>query len=136
MFANALYYQNAKTRCLLATNRPRFAIHVDQRELPAVVTKGLEVLKTNIVKLKQYVDLVEDNKELRQQLHERNLVAFMTDGSLLPRYSGIDDRPLPDAVLFKAPMSLAVELVQPYAGVIRGLGVPEGITLSVGGGFS
>ncbi|WP_407635509.1 gas vesicle protein [Marinobacter gelidimuriae] len=28
----SLYYENAKTRCLLATNRLRFALHVDQRE--------------------------------------------------------------------------------------------------------
>jgi predicted ABC-class ATPase len=104
-------------------------------ELPAVVTKGLDVLQTNIIKVQQHVDSVEDQQSLRQQLHERNLVAFIADGSHLPRYSGIDDRPLPEAVIFKAPESLAVELDQPHAGIIRGLGIPEGITLIVGGGF-
>ena len=46
-----------------------------------------------------------------------------------------DDRPLDGAVLFKAPASLAVELTQPHDGLIRGLGIPQGVTLIVGGGF-
>jgi len=105
------------------------------KELPAVVTQGLAVLQTDLIKVQQHVDSVEDQQSLRQQLHERNLVAFIADGSHLPRYSGIDDRPLPGAVLFKAPASLAVELEQRHAGIIRGLGIAEGVTLIVGGGF-
>ena len=104
-------------------------------ELPSVVTNVLQALQTDLVKVQQHVDSVEDQQALRQQLHERRLVAFIADGSHLPRYSGIDNRPLSGAVLFKAPASLAVELVQPHGGAIRGLGIPEGITLIVGGGF-
>jgi len=104
-------------------------------ELPALVTKGLEPLKKNITKVQQHVDSVEDQQALRQQLLDYNLVAFIADGSYLPRSSGIDDRPLNGAVLFKSPDSLAVELAQPHAGSIRGLGIPIGITLIVGGGF-
>tara|TARA_R110002049_G_scaffold162439_4_gene328203 strand:- start:843 stop:2552 length:1710 start_codon:yes stop_codon:yes gene_type:complete len=104
-------------------------------ELPAIVTKGLAILHSKHSTAKQHVDAVEDQQSLRKQLSERNLVAFIADGSHLPRYSGIDDRPLPEAVLFKSPDTLAVELEQPHAGVIRGLGIPKGITLIVGGGF-
>ena len=104
-------------------------------ELPAVVKTGLEPLKTNLTKVQQHVDSVEDQQALRQQLSEQHLVAFIADGSLLPRRSGIDDRPLPEAVTFQAPESLAVKLKQPHGGVIRGLGIPIGVTLIVGGGF-
>ena len=104
-------------------------------ELPALVATGLEPLKTNLSKVLQHVDSVEDQQALRQQLSEQHLVAFIGDGSLLPRRSGIDDRPLAEAVSFQAPESLAVKLEQPHGGVICGLGIPEGVTLIVGGGF-
>tara|TARA_R110002153_G_scaffold18021_3_gene62994 strand:- start:37436 stop:39145 length:1710 start_codon:yes stop_codon:yes gene_type:complete len=104
-------------------------------ELPAVIEKGLKVLQTNFINVQQHVDSIEDQQALRQQLQEHNLVAFIAEGSCLPRRSGIDDRPLDGAVLFKAPASLAVELTQPHAGLIRGLGIPKGVTLIVGGGF-
>ncbi|HET7321913.1 MAG TPA: ABC-ATPase domain-containing protein, partial [Longimicrobiaceae bacterium] len=71
------------------------------------------------------------------QLAKRGLVAFVADGALLPRRSGVDDRPL-DAELtvpFRAPESLRVTLPTPHAGEVAGLGVPEGVTLLVGGGF-
>ena len=104
-------------------------------ELPAVVATGLEPLKTNLSKVQQHVDSVEDQQALRQQLSEQHLVAFIADGSRLPRRSGVDDQPLIEAVSFQAPESLAIKLEQPHGGEICGLGIPEGVTLIVGGGF-
>ncbi|MEJ2678715.1 MAG: ABC-ATPase domain-containing protein [Gemmatimonadota bacterium] len=55
---------------------------------------------------------------------------------LLPRRSGVDDRPLAaGAVPFQAPESLRVTLQAPHAGSVRGLGVPEGVTVIAGGGY-
>jgi predicted ABC-class ATPase len=104
-------------------------------ELPAMVAKGLQPLQTNLIKVQQHVDSVEDQQALRKQLRDHNLVAFIADGSCLPRCSGIDEQPLAEAILFKAPESLAVTLEQPHGGVIRGLAIPQGVTLIVGGGF-
>jgi predicted ABC-class ATPase len=78
---------------------------------------------------------VEDQVALRAQLVDRGLVAFLADGSVLPRRTGADSRPLRDAVVLRAPDSLAVELAAPNAGPLRGLGIPEGVTLIVGGGY-
>ena len=39
------------------------------------------------------------------------------------------------AVTFKAPESLAVTMNLPYGGNIRGMGIPKGVTLIVGGGY-
>jgi predicted ABC-class ATPase len=104
-------------------------------ELPALVLQALSPLKTNIRKVEQHIDSVEDQQSLRAQLTEHNLVAFIADGSQLPRCSGIDDRPLSGTILFEAPKSVAVELEQIHGGVIRGMGIHQGVTLIVGGGF-
>ena len=77
----------------------------------------------------------EDQYYIREQLKERKLAAFVADGAILPRESGVSDRPMKQAVSFASPSSLAVELCLPNAGVKKGMGIPQGITLIVGGGY-
>jgi len=73
---------------------------------------------------------------LRQQLPERGLVAFIPDGAILPRRSGVDERPLlADAVPFHSPETLRVEFTCPNRGLVTGMGIPAGVTLIVGGGY-
>lgn len=104
-------------------------------ELPAAVAGTLRWRAIDASAAVRAADLVEDACALRDQLAARGLVAFAADGSTLPRRSGVDDRPLDDAVDLVAPEELAVELDAPHAGRLRGLGVPAGVTLVVGGGF-
>ena len=85
--------------------------------------------------VRAHVRCVEDQVALRGALEAEGLVAFLADGASLPRRSGVDDRPLPDPVPFAAPASLTVEFEAPHAGRLRGLGVPTGVTLIVGGGY-
>jgi predicted ABC-class ATPase len=85
--------------------------------------------------LLHHIETVEDAAALRAQLGERGLVAFVADGASLPRRSGIDDRPLDDAVPFRSPDSLRITLHAPNAGDVAGMGVARGVTLIVGGGF-
>ena len=48
---------------------------------------------------------------LRAQLSDRDLVAFVANGSTLPRQSGVDERPLKKrAVPFQSPESLKCKL--------------------------
>jgi len=64
------------------------------------------------------------------------LVAFLADGAVLPRRSGVDDRPLREgAIPFQSPASLHAEFQLPNAGRMAGMGVPVGVTLIVGGGY-
>jgi predicted ABC-class ATPase len=73
---------------------------------------------------------------LREQLKGRGLVAFVSDGSILPRESGISDRPMRDEVVpFQSPESLRVELKRANGEPVTGMGIPEGVTVIVGGGF-
>ena len=85
--------------------------------------------------LRLHVQAVEDQVALRSQLAERGLIAFLAEGSVLPRRSGVDPRPLPDALPLRVPDALAVEMRAPHAGTLRGLGVRAGVTLIVGGGY-
>jgi predicted ABC-class ATPase len=84
--------------------------------------------------LARQVESVRAQRALRRQLVARGLVAFVADGAILPRRSGVDQRPLADAVPFRAPDSLRVTLETP-SGPVSGMGLPAGVSLIVGGGF-
>lgn len=85
--------------------------------------------------LEQAVFLADDQKVLREELKKRNLTAFVADGAVLPRENGVSDRPMREAVPFSSPESLRTEIELPHKGKIAGMGVPEGITVIVGGGY-
>jgi predicted ABC-class ATPase len=107
------------------------------RKVPKVVEETLFFSKLDRRSLYLQILTAEDADWLRGQLPKRGLVAFVADGSILPRRSGIDDRPLPQekAIPFRSPESLKVEFHLPNRGLIKGMGIPEGVTLIVGGGY-
>lgn len=85
--------------------------------------------------VKEVIALAEDQFFLRREIKKRGLVAFIADGSVLPRESGVSDRPMKDGIAFVSPESLAVTLMLPNRGETRGMGIPKGITLIAGGGY-
>ncbi|MEZ0163222.1 P-loop domain-containing protein [Kineococcus sp. LSe6-4] len=101
--------------------------------LPALVTE--HVLGVDLEQARAFCDAVEDAAHLRSLLPGLGLVAFVADGAVLPRASGVDDRPLAGAVPFDSPPSLRVEVDLPHRGRTSGMGVPTGVTVLVGGGF-
>lgn len=103
--------------------------------LPDCVRKSLYYVKIDQEKLKQAIRLCEDQQYIRECLHEKGLCAFIADGSVLPRESGISEKPMKGAVTFLSPESLRVSLNLPHRGEICGMGIPKGITLFVGGGY-
>ena len=103
--------------------------------LPECVKKTLYFSAVPAKELQKAVHLAEDTASLRRQLKEKNLAAFVADGAVLPRQSGVSDRPMRDAFPFQSPKSLRVEMHLPNAGVITGMGIPKGVTLIVGGGY-
>lgn len=82
-----------------------------------------------------FIELAEDHAHVQGLLQERGLVAFVRDGSILPRASGVSSRPLASAVPFESPPSLRVTLSTLHHGDVSGLGLPGGVTLITGGGF-
>lgn len=103
--------------------------------LPAIAWEALRLGPDDVAAAHQHLDTVEDAQALRAQLRERGLVAFVADGAILPRASGVSQRPLVGAVPFASPPELRVVLHTPHSGAVTGMGIPEGLTVIVGGGF-
>ncbi len=103
--------------------------------LPTCVQKSFSYKLQNAVQLENAIFLAEDQEYIRQELSRQKLVAFVADGAVLPRESGISSRPMKNAVPFSSPNSLRVTMTLPHKGQITGMGIPQGITLIVGGGY-
>ncbi len=103
--------------------------------LPRCVENALLYRSLDAKRLQSIADLAEDQQFIREKLPALGLCAFVADGSVLPRESGISQRPMRGAVAFRAPEELAVTLELPHRGKLRGMGIPKGITLIVGGGY-
>ncbi|MCY3677571.1 MAG: ABC-ATPase domain-containing protein [Gemmatimonadetes bacterium] len=105
--------------------------------VPALVERSLVARAHTPAEITRHVEANEDADFLRGQLDARGLVAFLADGSLLPRRSGVEDRPLPRdrAARFESPPSLRVTLERPNGPPVTGMGIPRGVTLLVGGGY-
>lgn len=80
-------------------------------------------------------ELAENQQYIRDQLKEKKLVAFLANGSVLPRESGVSQRPMKHATPFQSPASLEVTMDVPYGEAIKGMGIPQGVTVIVGGGY-
>lgn len=103
--------------------------------VPKCVQASLFYKNLSAERLEKISQLAEDQTFLRQQLQLQGFVAFIANGAILPRESGVSNRPMKGAVAFQSPASMEVEMVLPNAGAIRGMGIPQGITLIVGGGY-
>lgn len=103
--------------------------------IPVCVEQSLYYGKTPKQELEKVIFLAEDQQYIREELKKRDMVAFLADGSVLPRESGVSDRPLKDGVPFKAPEMMAVVFELPHKGALRGMGIKKGITLIAGGGY-
>ncbi len=114
-------------------------------ELPAVAVRGLVWNHLPRDAARRFVECVENQEHLRAQLPRHGLIAFVADGALLPRRSGVSDLPLDahECVIFHSPdeMRVTLELLHPIPGrepsgrLISGMGIPAGVTLVVGGGY-
>lgn len=109
-----------------------------------ILNNVVEAVETSLVydalnqeDLKRHLEVVEDSEALRSQLKARGLVSFVADGAILPRCSGVDDRPAggSNIVPFQSPEIRSLTLSTPNSGDISGMGIPAGITLIIGGGY-
>ena len=103
--------------------------------LPACVEKALYYKNMDQNAVKRAAELAVDQEYIREQLKKEGLIAFVADGSILPRESGVSQRPMKDAVPFVSPDSMKVTMKLPYKGGLTGMGIRKGITLVVGGGY-
>lgn len=121
----------AKGRTVLARELEKILYNV----IPSIVENTLMYENINKSKVIDRVKLVEDQEYIRSELKKRDLIAFIANGSILPRESGISQKPLKNALTFKSPKSLEIEMNLPNRGLIKGMGIKKGVTLIVGGGY-
>lgn len=103
--------------------------------LPEITVQSLIFRNIDQKRLRAAMELADDAAYIRTELPRRGLCAFLADGSVLPRESGVSQLPMRGAVPFTSPDSMAVTLELPHRGPTRGMGIPCGITLIVGGGY-
>ena len=103
--------------------------------LPECVKHSFYYKNLDARRIRDAVELAEDQQAVRDQLKEQGLVAFVADDAVLPRESGISSRPMKQSVAFTSPESLRVTMQLPHRGAVTGMGIPKGITLIVGGGY-
>lgn len=103
--------------------------------IPACVKRALMAASLPADEIRRRAELADDQEYIRAELEKRGLAAFVADGSILPRQSGVSDLPLRESVAFQSPESLRVTLSLPHRGELSGMGILKGITLIAGGGY-
>jgi predicted ABC-class ATPase len=107
-------------------------------DVPAIVSEALSPAGRPEGMTWLHAAANEDAEALREAVIEHDWVAFLAEGSILPRRSGIDDGPLGEdagAVPLRTPEAFARTIRLPHAGPVRGMAIPKGVSLIVGGGF-
>ena len=121
----------AAGRRILGTEAERMLLEA----LPPVVGSTLYFASLDEAEVRRHVETAEDAEALRAALGDMGLAAIVADDSVLPRRTGVDDRPMTGAVPFRSPEGLKVTVELPNRGSVTGMGIPRGVTLIVGGGF-
>ncbi len=103
--------------------------------LPECIEGALYYKAYNQKQVSDVIALADDQQFIREELSRQGLSAFVANGAILPRATGVSDKPMHDAVKFQSPASMEVSMELPHRGKITGMGIRRGITLVVGGGY-
>ena len=144
---NALWVDNGELRACLQVRLPGDGRKIQAEAAAEILTMVLPDLVSAALynsgeskpegvepELVEHYRVLAERKDILSQLEARNLCAFVPDGAVLPRASGLSELPMEGAVPFTAPAEMAVTLVA-NGREIRGMGIPKGITVISGGAF-
>jgi predicted ABC-class ATPase len=104
--------------------------------IPSIIKES--VLSIKELEFEKAIKLCDQQYAIRQFMENNGYVAFIANGSILPRESGVSDRPMrkEKAVPFQSPKELEIQIPIPHQNEpITGMGIRKGITLIVGGGY-
>ena len=105
------------------------------RDLVRELEEAMDLTGERGDRLVRHVAALEDHRALTATVARNGWVAFLADGSVLPRRSGVSDDPLDGGVPLQAPESMAATVELPHAGTVRGTDVEAGVNVIVGGGY-
>ena len=101
-------------------------------DLPEVVSNSLLFCNIDVAEADEHVNNMEDADRLRQHLGASGQVAFIADGALITRETGSDDPDYERVCPVEMDAALIEEVEAPHAGAVRGVGIPNGLTLILG----
>ncbi|MDO5851620.1 MAG: ABC-ATPase domain-containing protein [Methanobacteriaceae archaeon] len=103
--------------------------------LPDIIKNTCNYKKYDEKQLQKIITTNEDAEYIRNNLKQKKIVSFIADNSILPRKTGNNNKPLKTAKPFKTPETLKITYNTPNNNKITGMGIPEGITIIIGGGY-
>lgn len=116
------------------------AISVNAKSTVKAITDILKSIEDaldtlNLNDLKLFVETYEKQKQIREFLKKNNLCSFIANGSKLPRMNGTN-KPMKEAIPFESPKELEVTIKFRDDTKMKGMGIPKGVTVITGGGYS
>lgn len=144
---NSLWIDNGELRAVLQVRLPGESRKIQAEAAAEILTMVLPDLVSASLfndggrceggvkpELAAHYQVLADRKVILEELEKRSLCAFVPNGAILPRASGISQDPLEGAIPFTSPEELAVTL-NVNGRDICGMGIPKGITVITGGAF-
>ncbi|MCQ2125131.1 MAG: ABC-ATPase domain-containing protein [Fibrobacter sp.] len=144
---NSLWIDNGELRAVLQVRLPGEGRKIQAEAAAEILTMVLPDLVSAslynegsrceggvLPELTAHYNVLADRAEVLKELDARGLAAFVPDGAVLPRASGISEDSLPGAIPFEAPAEMAVTL-KVNGREVRGMGIPKGVTVITGGAF-
>ncbi|HZG71507.1 MAG TPA: ABC-ATPase domain-containing protein, partial [Chondromyces sp.] len=95
------------------------------------------IFNYNEKQLIQHLELMDQQMAIREFMKKHDYICFIANGSILPRKSGINNKPIPEqqAIPFQSPPSFEIDIPIPHREPIRGMALRKGVHLIVGGGY-
>lgn len=102
--------------------------------LPEIMNQSVFAIKDKTIE--SVCQLADQHQTILDEMKKNDWISFVADGAILPRESGISQRPMRDAVPFESPESNRVTIDLPHRDEpITGMALKRGIVLIVGGGY-
>lgn len=102
--------------------------------IPSIIKKSVFTITDK--EINAGIELADQQEAIRTAMRNNNWISFIANDSILPRESGISNRPLSKAVPFQSPPKNEVSITLPHrVEPITGMAIHMGITLIVGGGY-
>ncbi len=108
------------------------AQHIFFDDLPEIICNSLLYCNVDTEEADRFVNNMEDADRLRQHLGASGQVGFVAEGALISRLSGEDEPDYEHLTPVEIDADLIEEIEVPHGGTVRGLGIPNGLTLILG----
>ncbi|MCP8615290.1 ABC-ATPase domain-containing protein [Salirhabdus salicampi] len=139
---SAVMIDEQKTTICLSIGLPANGRRINGREAEklffTIIPKVMEesIFSIPDQEFVRVVQLADQHEAIRHKMKENGWISFIADGSILPRESGISNRPMKNAVPFQSPEENKVSIDLPHRDEpLTGMALKQGIVLIVGGGY-